>query len=279
MGIPIKFLGRKDHQVKIRGYRIELEEIESQILSYSAALKHVVVAVKESNDNKSLVAYFVSDTVVDKSELRIFLQSKLPEYMVPGLYVALETLPLTPNGKIDRKSLPDVDSADIIKNQYVAAGNKLEESLVAIWQEVLGIEKIGIKDNFFELGGHSLVMVQVINKLHKSSGKSISFSNFFKNPTIESLSLQLQEDQYTAIGSAGFMESYPMSASQERFWLLSQLEGGSLAYNMPAAVVFTGKIDADKLEESFRHLIARHEILRTNFKTDQSGENRQYIRS
>ncbi|MFH6951479.1 condensation domain-containing protein, partial [Flavobacterium sp. FlaQc-51] len=85
-----------------------------------------------------------------------------------------------------------------------------------------------------------------------------------------------KEEHYVAIGAADVMESYPMSPSQERFWLLSQLEGGSLAYNMPAAVVFTGKIDADKLEESFRKLIARHEILRTNFKTDQWGENRQY---
>ncbi|MFH6951472.1 phosphopantetheine-binding protein, partial [Flavobacterium sp. FlaQc-51] len=133
----------------------------------------------------------------------------------------LENLPLTPNGKIDRKSLPDVDAVDIIKNEYVPANNKLEENLVAIWQDVLGIEKIGIKDNFFELGGHSLVMVQVINKLHKSSGKSISFSNFFKNPTIESLSLQLKEEHYVAIGAADVMESYPMSPSQERFWLLS----------------------------------------------------------
>ncbi|MFH6951471.1 AMP-binding protein, partial [Flavobacterium sp. FlaQc-51] len=83
----IKFLGRKDHQVKIRGYRIELEEIENHILEYSEALKHVVVAVKESNDEKALVAYFVSDAVVDKGALRIFLQSKLPEYMVPGFYV------------------------------------------------------------------------------------------------------------------------------------------------------------------------------------------------
>ncbi|MFH6951476.1 hypothetical protein ACHRV6_23560, partial [Flavobacterium sp. FlaQc-51] len=85
---------------------------------------------KESNDEKALVAYFVSDAVVDKGALRIFLQSKLPEYMVPGFYVALENLPLTPNGKIDRKSLPDVDAVDIIKNEYVPANNKLEENLV-----------------------------------------------------------------------------------------------------------------------------------------------------
>ncbi|KQO25541.1 hypothetical protein ASF10_23690 [Flavobacterium sp. Leaf82] len=273
----IKFLGRKDHQVKIRGHRIELEEIENQILEFSEDLKHVVVAVKESNDDKNLVAYFVSDSVVDKSELRAFLNENLPDYMIPGFYVAITELPLTSNGKIDRNKLPDVDSQDIIKNKYIAPRNETEEDLIKIWEEVLGIEKIGISDNFFELGGHSLVMVQVINRLYKKSGKSISFSDFFKNPTIESLADKLKDDTYIAIENSPEMESYPMSPSQERFWILSQLEGGSLAYNIPAALRFKGKIDADKLEESFRLLIARHEILRTNFKTNDQGENRQYI--
>ncbi|OMQ07747.1 non-ribosomal peptide synthetase, partial [[Flexibacter] sp. ATCC 35103] len=275
----IEYLERKDQQVKIRGYRIELGEIESQILQFSTDINQVVVDVKEKNQDKILVAYLVSSSNIDKNKLRAFLNENLPYYMVPVFYVALENLPLTPNGKIDRKSLPNVGLEDAVKNQYVAAINEIQHKIVEIWQELLGIEPIGIRDNFFGLGGHSLIAVQIFNRIFKELGKSISLKLFFENPTIESLSLQLQEDQYTAIGAAGFMESYPMSASQERFWLLSQLEGGSLAYNMPAAVVFTGKIDADKLEESFRHLIARHEILRTNFKTDQSGENRQYIRS
>jgi len=273
----IEFLGRKDQQVKIRGYRIELGEIENTISQYSEDLKQVAVDVKENNKEKILVAYFVSTTNINKSALRSFLQEKLPEYMVPSFYVALEKLPLTPNGKIDRKCLPSTTGNDIIRKEYVAPRNRTEESLVSIWQEVLGIEKIGITDNFFELGGHSLIVSQVINRSHKQLGQTVSFKVFFASPTIEGLSEQLQINQYTSISKALESASYPLTASQGRLWILCQLEGGSLAYNMPAAVKLTGTVDVNKFEESFLILIQRHEILRTFFKTHEEGEVRQYV--
>ncbi|WP_173966803.1 condensation domain-containing protein, partial [Flavobacterium collinsii] len=132
-------------------------------------------------------------------------------------------------------------------------------------------------DNFFELGGHSLIIAQVINRTHKQLGKTVSFKVFFANPTIEGLSKELQEKNFIAIPKAIEAASYPLTSSQSRLWILSQLEGGSLAYNMPAAVKLTGVVDGTKFEESFKRLIARHEILRTSFKTDQSGDVRQYI--
>ena len=273
----IKFLGRKDQQVKIRGYRIELGEIENTIFQYSDILKQVVVEVKENNQEKILVAYLVSTTNIDKSKLRSFLQDRLPDYMVPGFYLSLEELPLTPNGKIDRKALPNITGDDILRKEYVAPRNKTEKSLVTIWQEVLGIEKIGIKDNFFELGGHSLIIVQVINRIHKQLGKTVSFKSFFANPIIEGLSKQLQENEYIAIPKTLETESYPLTSSQTRLWILSQLEGGSLAYNMSAAIKLTGTIDVNKFKESFRLLIDRHEILRTYFKINEKGDVRQYI--
>jgi amino acid adenylation domain-containing protein len=273
----IEFLGRKDQQVKIRGYRIELGEIENTILQYSEDLKQVVVEVKENNQEKVLIAYLVSTISIDKSELRSYLQNRLPDFMVPGFFVALEKLPLTPNGKIDRKALPDISGDDIIRREYVAPRNEVEKNLVSIWQEVLGIEKIGITDNFFELGGHSLIVSQVINRSHKQLGQTVSFKVFFASPTIEGLSEQLQINQYTSISKAPEAESYPLTASQSRLWILSQLEGGSLAYNMPAAVRLTGTVDVNKFEESFQLLIQRHEILRTYFKTNEEGEVRQYV--
>jgi len=273
----IEFLGRKDHQVKIRGYRIELGEIENTILQYSEDLKQVVVEVKENNQEKVLVAYFVSAANLEKAQLRSFLQEKLPDYMVPGFYIELEKLPLTPNGKIDRNALPGISVEDVIRKEYVGPRNKTEENLVLIWKEVLGIEQIGITDNFFELGGHSLIIAQVINRTHKQLGKTVSFKVFFANPTIEGLSKELQEKNFIAIPTATEAASYPLTSSQSRLWILSQLEGGSLAYNMPAAVKLTGVVDETKFEESFKRLIARHEILRTSFKTDQSGDVRQYI--
>ncbi len=273
----IEFLGRKDHQVKIRGYRIELGEIENAILDYSENLQQVVVEVKEHHQEKVLVAYLVAKNSIDKSELRGFLQERLPDYMIPGFYVALDTLPLTPNGKIDRKSLPAVDGEDFIRKTYVAPKNDIENKLATIWQEVLGIDTIGTTDNFFELGGHSLIVSQVINRIHKQLGKTVSFKIFFANPTIEGVSKQLQKNQYSAIVKAPEAASYPLTASQSRLWTLSQLEGGSLAYNMPGVVQLTGIVNIDKLEESFRFLIHRHEILRTYFKTNDEGEVRQHI--
>ncbi len=273
----IEFLGRKDSQVKLRGYRIELGEIENTILKFSEHIKQVAGEVKEVNNEKALVAYFVSTSIIDKSELRSFLQSNLPEYMIPSFYVELEKLPLTPNGKIDRKALPSISGEDGIRKKYVAPTNKTEEVLVTIWQEVLAIEKIGITDNFFELGGHSLMIGQVINRIHKQLGKTISFKIFFANPTITTLSKQLKESEYLPIPKAREALAYPLTASQSRLWILSQLEGGSLAYNMPAAVKLTGVVDFDKFEESFQLLIQRNEILRTYFKSNEEGEVLQYI--
>ncbi|WP_167498118.1 non-ribosomal peptide synthetase, partial [Flavobacterium resistens] len=133
----IEFLGRNDHQVKIRGYRIELGEIETAISGYSEEIQQVVVEAKEINQDKTLVAYYVSKTEIDKSEIRTYLQNKLPEYMVPGFYVEIESLPLTPNGKIDRKALPSVTGEDIIKKDYVAPRNKEEQLIVDVWTSVL----------------------------------------------------------------------------------------------------------------------------------------------
>jgi len=151
----IEFLGRDDQQVKIRGYRIELGEIENAILQYHQDVKQVVVEAKKHNEDKALVAYYPISANIDKEALREFLNQKLPEHMVPAFYVQLEKIPLTPNGKIDRKALPGVDREDIIQNEYVEPRNDIERKLVHIWENVLGVNPIGVKDNFFQIGGVS----------------------------------------------------------------------------------------------------------------------------
>ncbi len=273
----IEFLGRNDHQVKIRGYRIELGEIETSLLQFSSNLKQVVVQVKDVNGEKVLVAYYVSDIEIDKIEIRNYLQTKLPEYMIPSFYVLLDFIPLTPNGKTDRNALPGINGEDSIRREYIAPRNETEQKMAEIWQEVLGLEKIGITDNFFELGGHSLIVAQVINRLNKQLNKTVSFKDFFSNPTIDALSKTLNQDIYTAIPKAEIRESYPLTASQNRFWILSQLEGGSLAYNMPSAIKLKGDLDTAKFKETFSLLIQRYEILRTSFKTNSEGQIQQYI--
>ncbi|MBF4488264.1 phosphopantetheine-binding protein, partial [Flavobacterium sp. CSZ] len=207
----IEFLGRNDFQVKIRGHRIELGDIESVLLNFSASLIQVVVAAQEQKGEKVLVAYYVSQDNIDKSALRSFLQKELPEYMIPNFYVSLEKVPLTPNGKVDRKSLPGISDSDIIRRAYVAPVSEQQIKLAQIWQDVLKVDQVGITDNFFELGGHSLIMVQVINHIFKELGKSLSFRDFFSNPTIESLAGKLQVSGYVAIPKAAPRVSYPLT--------------------------------------------------------------------
>ncbi|SMO93981.1 AMP-binding enzyme C-terminal domain-containing protein, partial [Flavobacterium resistens] len=181
----IEFLGRNDHQVKIRGYRIELGEIETAISGYSEEIQQIVVEAKEINQDKALVAYYVSKTEIDKSEIRTYLQNKLPEYMVPIFYVQLVSLPLTPNGKIDRRALPEVDGSYIIRKEFVAPRNETEEKLAAIWQEVLVIERVGITDNFMDLGGNSLIAMRLISLIHKEFDIKMSVNELFKNMILE----------------------------------------------------------------------------------------------
>ena len=273
----IEYAGRNDDQVKIRGHRIELGAIESRLSLYSNSIKQILVVVKEVNSEKTIVVYYVSEIEIDKSALRNYLLESLPEYMVPGFYVQIEAMPITSNGKIDRKALPSVNGEDAIKMEYEAPRNETEQKLAAIWQEILAIDKIGINDNFFELGGHSLMAIQLFNRMKLELGKNVAFPVFFENPTIKYLSTHLQDSKYIAIPKAPQSISYPLAASQQRLWVLSQLEEGSVAYNMLTSVKLTGFINVSKFEEAFRLLIDRHEVLRTYFKTNNEGEVRQYI--
>ncbi|MCC5621781.1 non-ribosomal peptide synthetase [Nostoc sp. CHAB 5715] len=182
----IEYLGRIDHQVKIRGFRIELGEIEAVITQHPAVRETVVV----SADVQSLVAYIVphSEQTLAITELRHFLESKLPNYMVPGAFVMLEALPLTPNGKIDRKALPAPDTArPQLEAVYQPPQTEVEKTLANLWQEVLHVEDVGIHDNFFELGGHSLLLVQVHSKLREVFKRDFSILDLFRYPTISSL--------------------------------------------------------------------------------------------
>src|SRR5690606_3657772 len=152
-------------------------------------IKEVVADAREVNAEKVLVAYYTTDDSdsIEKSSLREYLQTKLPEYMVPGYFVELDQVPLTSNGKTDRKALPSVSGEDIIRKEYVAPRNETEAKLAEIWQEVLGIDKVGITDNFFELGGHSLMGIKLIHSINESFQVKIGIGQIFEFSTIEQL--------------------------------------------------------------------------------------------
>jgi len=183
----LEFIGRMDNQVKLRGYRIELGEIEKAVLDYPKGIKQAAVLVKWVNGDPALVSYYVPEEAVVSDELRGYLENQLPSYMVPSYYVALEALPQTPNGKLDRRALPDVELGHIIQRAYVAPRDETEEQLVLIWQEILGVEKIGVRDNFFELGGNSLKAVRVLNKMNSVFNVTLSIEYFFNARTIENV--------------------------------------------------------------------------------------------
>jgi acyl-coenzyme A synthetase/AMP-(fatty) acid ligase/acyl carrier protein len=183
----LEFVGRIDNQVKIRGFRIELEEIEA-VLSQHPQLREVVVILREDQpENPRLVAYFVpqKEQVPTLDTLRNYLKQKLPNYMLPSAFVSLETIPLTPNGKVDRYALPAPDASSISQSiSFVPPHTATQEVLVAIWSEVLGLERVSIYDNFFELGGHSLLATQVFSRLRQAFSMELSLRSLFELPTV-----------------------------------------------------------------------------------------------
>jgi amino acid adenylation domain-containing protein len=185
----IEFLGRLDHQVKIRGFRIELSEVEAVLCNHPQVQQAVAIAIADLNGNKRLVAYVVvnDEEHLSTQQLREYLQQQLPAYMVPSVFVILDTLPLTPNGKVDRKALPAPDGEIEREHEYVAPRTEIEQILVNIFSEVLGIETIGIHDNFFELGGHSLLATQLISRLRQALQIDISVRILFETSTIAGL--------------------------------------------------------------------------------------------
>lgn len=186
----IEFLGRIDHQVKIRGFRIELGEIEAVLGQHPAVNQSVVVAREDQPGDRRLVAYVVArqQSPPTSSDLRAFLKQKLPNYMVPSAFVGLDALPLTPNGKINRKALPEPDqSRPQLADAYTAPAGPVEEMLADVWQEILGLDKIGVHDNFFELGGHSLLATRVVSQLRYNYDIDIPLHHLFEAPTISEL--------------------------------------------------------------------------------------------
>jgi amino acid adenylation domain-containing protein len=194
----MQFIGRKDNQVKINGFRVELGEIES-VLNQCDLVESAVVLAKEDNEGKKrLLGYIVPKSNYDQQGIIDLLKGKLPDYMVPALWMELKNLPLNSNGKIDRKALPDIDATMNIAEHYSAPLSEDEKMLTEIWQQVMKRDQVGIHDNFFELGGHSLMAMQIISRLSKKIGKKLPLAIFFKYPTVASLLASIERDNISA---------------------------------------------------------------------------------
>jgi hypothetical protein len=173
----LEYLRRNDNQVKVRGYRIELGDIEAALVAIPDVRQAVLTVREVRPGDHRLIAYlsFSGSSALPESELRARLRTRLPEYMIPQHFVALAEFPQTPNGKVDRRALPDpLGASEQTHEGYVAPSTDNEKMLAALWQEILGIPKVGARDNFFELGGHSLLCLQMTAKLEQQTGTRLN---------------------------------------------------------------------------------------------------------
>ena len=271
----LEYLGRIDQQVKIRGFRIELGEIESALRDHPSVREAIVNPFGDRGEQR-LCAYIVG--AFDATELRTHLSATLPDYMVPSAFVKLDRLPLTPSGKADRKNLPDPHLG--AQAAYTAPRSDGEKILCNLFEEILGVEKVGIHDNFFALGGHSLLATRLINAAGKVFAAEIPLKTIFEQATPACFLEAIRSGSTAAappIKKTGQREA-PLSFAQSRLWFLDQFEGGSTAYNIPAAFRIQGNLDIDALEKSLGLLIRRHSGLRTIFREAPSGEAFQHLK-
>ncbi|GHO57934.1 non-ribosomal peptide synthetase [Ktedonobacter robiniae] len=262
----IEFIGRKDRQIKIRGYRVEPGEIEAVLQEHEQVREALVIKRGEN-----LAGYVIGRQPLENVKtIREWLRERLPEYMVPAILVRLRTWPLTENGKIDVQGLPDEEEIEV--RAVVAARTPIEELLVQIWQEVLGISVRSVHDNFVELGGHSLLATQVISRIRSRLQIELPLRAIFEAPTVaglaqlvEKITHQSMNVNHPALVPVLREQALPLSFAQQRLWIIDQMTPGGSAYNIPLAVHMRGPLQRDALEYSLRSVVQRHEILRTTF--------------
>ncbi|WP_017498609.1 non-ribosomal peptide synthetase [Flavobacterium sp. WG21] len=275
----IEYLGRKDEQIQIRGIRIEPGEIQKHLLDLSEITQALVLG-SEIRGEKVLVAYLITREEILPVDIRNYLRSKLPLYMIPDYFIMMDSFPINSNGKIDKKLLSIHLDEEFTMTPLKKATHQTEITLSEIWKSVLNKDQIGIDQNFFEIGGHSLKAIQILSRVHEVFDVSINLKELFTNPTIEALAKHLSisdlKSHHRIVEIGSTTDGYLLSSGQERIWFLSQMEDINVAYNINLCYELTGEIDIKVLNEAFMMLIERHEILRTSFVT-YNNEPRQVV--
>ena len=271
----LEFLGRRDGQIKVRGHRLEVGEIEAA-MSRQGGVRQAVVTLKSGR----LVGYWVGEEKA-AAELRQQLSTQLPDYMIPEALVRLEQFPRTGSGKLDRRSLPEPDWKGSGAS-YEAPRTELERQIAQVWQEVLGVEPIGIHDDFFDLGGHSLNTVQVRSRLSQRLKLDVPLKVIFENARLDSLASTLSAIQPSATDETQIIprlsdrEHYPLSHAQRRLWFLHQLDMEDRFYHTADCVLLSGPLNRFAFHEAVNALVRRQATLRTSF-TVVNGEPVQHI--
>ncbi|MEI6574598.1 MAG: amino acid adenylation domain-containing protein [Bacteroidota bacterium] len=289
------YVGRKDDQVKIRGFRIELAEIEQTLLRVPEIKHAVAKVVEDRKSGKTLVAYleFNNDMSLSVSELRKILLHSLPDFMIPEIFVSLEHFPQLANGKIDRKSLPLPGTIrPELGYPAITPSSNHEKAMVRIWEEVLGLEGIGLNDNFFDLGGNSLKANALVLELYSTYGISIPIRSVFEHLTAGNLAkhpafiisellhdqsdldeIQWEFSDVSEMYSPEEVQSGTipsgLSENQKALWFMQQAEPELSAYNIFYNIQLSGDLDTRNLDGALKTIIRNHDILRTKFRSKQ----------
>ncbi len=268
----IEFLGRIDDQVKIRGNRVEIGAVEACLEKFNA-VKQAVVTPISKNNSLQLAAYLVPEGIFDQKEIKEYVSNYLPDYMVPSFFIEMETIPITKNGKINKRALPAPDSGNAsLPFETITPRNRTEEQLVKIWKDLLDLEQVGLKDDFFDVGGHSLIAIRVVLAIRKQLEIDLEIKDLFENATIESLAAFINateenENIIPIIQAGKRSDKIPLSFSQERLWIIDQLEG-STNYHIDYVQQFDTNLHVQALENAFLAVVNRHEVLRTIIEQD-----------
>ncbi|WP_168356379.1 non-ribosomal peptide synthetase [Lysobacter enzymogenes] len=291
----LEFLGRNDQQVKIRGFRIEPGEIEARLAEHAQVRECAVLARDRPDGQAALVAYAVpaggdvrhGDDGNGRdwaAALRAHLAARLPDYMLPSAFVAVPALPVTPNGKLDARALPAPDAAAFAHAEFEAPRGASETALARLWQELLGLARVGRGDHFFELGGHSLIAVRLLSRIGRTFAVELPLAELFARPRLADLAAAIDArlaEAAQADGDAPVAPSepilpraesdgagddeLPLSLAQQRLWFLSRFHGASATYHIPLALRLRGALDPAALRRALDRIFARHEGLRSVF--------------
>jgi amino acid adenylation domain-containing protein len=283
----LDFLRRLDQQVKIRGYRIELAEIEAALNEHPLVAACAVVVREDQPGDQRLVAYIVNKRANEDSWIREFVKERLPEYMIPSAFIALDKLPLTLNGKVDRNSLPAPERQATAQKTYVGPRNGEEEILCALFAEVLHVENLGAHDNFFAVGGHSLLATRLVSRIRETMGVEVALRSVFEFPTVAELAVHLRigAGLSSALRTAGKTPlraeprppRLPLSYAQQWIWFEDRIQGQNSEYNLLEALLLRGKVDSEALAGALAAIVSRHEVLRTRFAASEDGQPIQII--
>ncbi|ORX77432.1 acetyl-CoA synthetase-like protein [Anaeromyces robustus] len=283
----VEYLGRIDFQVKIRGQRIELGEIENTVKEIEDIESSVVIDKFKENGEKYLTCYFITtNDEIQGKYIREYLKKKLPLYMVPNYYKRIQEIPLTSNGKLDRRSLPEPNIEDLIKEKYIAPESEIEKCICQIYSEIFDIDskEIGVMSDFFELGGDSLNAIRVISKIEKELNVKLSIKDILLHSVISQLGKHIEEILNNGNGKKDIeiiekqnKLEFPITAQQLGVYIDSIKHPNTIIYNIPSIFKLNEGINIEKIKEAINQLFENQEIFRSKYeKKEINGQTEVY---